>query len=70
MAKGRTRLRLWLESARAVDDVQQRLAAREAAEVLGAQAGDERVARRVEAADVPEDQPPALAGGTATTDSR
>jgi hypothetical protein len=67
MAKGRTRLRVCLVSARAIDDVPQRLAARVARRVETAGAAG----FRARSAPSPRsDQPPVLAGATAAADSR
>lgn len=55
MRKGRTRLRIWLVSPRAVDGGQERLAGREAAQVLDEEPCDQPVPRRVESADVGKD---------------
>ncbi len=55
MGKGRTRLRIWLVSPHAVDGGQERLAGREATQVLDEELRDQRVPRRVEAADVGKD---------------
>lgn len=64
MAKGRTRLRVFLVSAHTVDEVQQRLAARRV-ETAGA------AGFRARSAPSPRsDQPPVLAGATAAADSR